>query len=52
MKAAQDDQSKSCQDQDERALAHEADAPVSEPECPAPEDEGQTIEEPGYGHGV
>ena len=52
MKAEYDDQSTSRQEQDQRALAHEADAPVSEPECPVPEDEGQTIEEPGYGHGV
>jgi hypothetical protein len=53
MKAAEDDQSTSYDDPDQQVLTTEPDMPGSESECPPlPEDEGQMIEEPGYGHGV
>jgi hypothetical protein len=53
MKATPDEQLLPHQEPDPRVLAREPDMPVSESECPPPpQDEGQTIEEPGYGHGV
>jgi hypothetical protein len=53
MKAAREEQPTSYDDPDQQVMAPEPDTPVSESECPPRgEDEGQTIEEPGYGHGV
>jgi len=53
MDARREEQPTSHDDPGQQAMAHEPETPVSGSECPPqPEDEGQTIEEPGYGHGV
>jgi hypothetical protein len=53
MRFAEDDQSTPDHDPDQQVLTTEPDMPGSESEYPPlPEDEGQMIEEPGYGHGV
>ena len=37
----------------QQVWAREPDVPAAEPKCSPPDDdEGQVIEEPGYGHGV
>jgi hypothetical protein len=53
MKTVHDERMTSSEDTDQQVSARGPDMPVSEPESPPyEEDEGQTIDEPGYGHGV
>ena len=54
MKTALQDEPMSANDSNPPEVwPREPDQPEREPACPAPDDEqGQMLEEPGYGHGV